>query len=358
MSSLPDPQGDAGAAVRRIAINTGGGDAPGLNAVIRAVTLGALDRGWEVVGIRDGYDGLFESGGVVSLDRDAVRDITHLGGTMLGTTNRGNPFATGRGAEVAARLHDLDVDVLVAVGGDGSLSIAHLLSGHGIPVVGVPKTIDHDLEHTDQTTGFDSAVSFATECIDRLISTTTAHGRVMVIEVMGRTTGWIALHSGIAAAANAILIPEIPYDIEVVAERVRERAARGQDYSIVVAAEGATPIGGDVTTVEGSTRLGGVAATIAAELELRTGKEARSLSLGHLLRGGSPTASDRLLGLRYGAEAVLAIASGARNVMVALDGDEARLVPLADIAGRARLVPADCGALRTARSIGVCLGDR
>ncbi len=349
---------DSPSDVRRIAINTGGGDAPGLNAVIRAVTLAGLDRGWEVLGIRDGYDGLFSVGGVIPLDRDAVRDITHLGGTMLGTTNRGNPFATGRGQEVADRLRDLQVDVMVAVGGDGSLSIAHLLSQLGVPVIGVPKTIDHDLEHTDQTTGFDSAVSFATECIDRLVSTTTAHGRIMVIEVMGRTTGWIALHSGIAAAANVILVPEIPYDIEIVAERVRERAARGQDYSIVVVAEGASPAGGETTTVEGSTRLGGVAATIAAQLESLTGKEARSLSLGHLLRGGSPTATDRLLGLRYGAEAVIAIAAGARNVMVALDGDEAKLVPLADIAGRARLVPDDSGALRTARSIGICLGDR
>jgi len=345
-------------AVRRIAINTGGGDAPGLNAVIRAVTLGGIDRGWEVLGIRDGYDGLFHDGGVVPLDRDAVRDITHLGGTILGTTNRGNPFATGRGAEVADRIRELGIDVMVAVGGDGSLYIAHLLTAYGIPVIGVPKTIDHDLEHTDQTTGFDSAVSFATECIDRLVSTTTAHGRVMVIEVMGRTTGWIALHSGIAAAANVILIPEIPYDIEVVAARVRERAARGQDYAIVVVAEGASPIGGEVTTIAGSTRLGGVAGHIAVQIEELTGKEARSISLGHLLRGGSPTAPDRLLGLRYGAEAVLAISAGARNVMVALDGDEARLVPLADIAGRARLVPMDCGALRTARSIGTCLGDR
>lgn len=348
-------------AVRRIALNTGGGDAPGLNAVIRAVTLGALDREWEVLGIRDGYDGLFgehsHGEGVMLLGRDDVRDITHMGGTMLGTTNRGNPFQVGRGPDVAQRLRELEIDVLVAVGGDGSLNIAHQISLEGIPTIGVPKTIDNDLEHTDLTTGFDSAVAFATECIDRLVSTTTAHGRVMVIEVMGRTAGWIALHAGIAAAAHAILIPEIPYDISAVADRVKERADRGQDFSIVVVAEGATPIGGTVTTVEGSSRLGGVAATIAAQLEELTGKEARSLSLGHLLRGGSPTAPDRLLGLRYGAEAVLAIEAGARNVMVALDGDVAKLVPLADIAGRARLVPPDCGALRTARSIGTCLGE-
>jgi 6-phosphofructokinase 1 len=343
--------------VRRIAINTGGGDAPGLNAVIRAVTLGGLDRGWDVVGIRNGYDGLFEKGGVVELGRDDVRDITHLGGTVLGTTNRGSPFAAGRGTDVVARLRDLAIDVLVAVGGDGSLTIAHMLSEEGIPVIGVPKTIDNDLKYTDLTTGFDSAVSFATECIDRLVSTTTAHGRIMVIEVMGRDSGWIALHAGVAAAAHCVLIPEIPYDIGVVAKRVRERSARGQEFSIVVVAEGAKPVGGEATTVGGATRLGGVATRIAAELEELTGKEARSLSLGHLLRGGSPTAPDRLLGLRYGAEAVLAIAAGERNVMVALDGDAARLIPLADVAGGTREIPADSGALRTARSIGVCLGE-
>ncbi|MFN8052271.1 MAG: ATP-dependent 6-phosphofructokinase [Acidimicrobiales bacterium] len=343
--------------VRRIAINTGGGDAPGLNAVIRAVTLGAIDQGWEVLGIRDGYHGLFVPDGVIPLGHDEVRDITPIGGTMLGTTNRGNPFATGRDGEVVQRLRELDIDVLVAVGGDGSLTIAHRLSEMGVPVIGVPKTIDNDLEHTDVTTGFDSAVSFATECIDRLVTTTTAHGRVMVIEVMGRTTGWIALHSGIAAAANVVLIPEIPYDIEVVAERVRDRAARGQDYTMVVVAEGAVPVGGEITTIAGTGRFGGVAERIAGQLEELTGKEARHLTLGHLLRGGSPTAPDRLLGLRYGAEAILAIKAGVRDVMVALDGDVARHIPLADVAGRARTVPPDSGALRTARSIGMCLGD-
>ena len=344
--------------VKRIAINTGGGDAPGLNATIRAVTLGAIDQGWEILGIRDGYDGLFRPDGVIPLGRDDVRDITHLGGTMLGTTNRGNPVATDRIGEVVGALRDLGVDVLVAVGGDGSLTIAHQLAEHGQPVIGVPKTIDNDLEHTDLTTGFDSAVAFATECIDRLVSTTTAHGRIMVIEVMGRTTGWIALHSGIAAAANVVLVPEIPYDIGVVAERVLERDARGQAFTIVVVAEGATPVGGHATTVPGTARLGGVATLIAAELEALTGKEARAVSLGHLLRGGSPTAPDRILGLRYGAEAIQAIRSGARNVMVALQGDVVHHVPLAEIAGRARTIPADNGALRTARSIGMCLGDR
>ncbi len=344
--------------VRRIAINTGGGDAPGLNAVIRAVTLGARARDWEVLGIRDGYDGLFEPNGIIELDYEDVRDITSLGGTMLGTTNRDNPFRTGRGVDVVTRLRELEVDVLVAVGGDGSLSIAHQVAQHGIDVIGVPKTIDHDLEHTDETTGFNSAVAFATECIDRLISTALAHSRVMVIEVMGRTTGWIALHCGIAAAANVILIPEIPYDIEVVANRLRERSDRGQHHSIVVVAEGAMPVGGAATMDGDTDRLGGIASIVATQLTECTGMDARSISLGHLLRGGSPTATDRLLGLRYGAEAVLAIAAGQRNVMVALEGDRVTFVPLEDIAGRARLVPADAGALRVARSIGVCLGDQ
>lgn len=347
---MPEP-------VRRIAINTGGGDAPGLNATIRGVALGAIDRGWEVLGIRDGYDGLFTNDGVIALDRDVVRDITHLGGTILGTTNRGNPFQTGQADGIVARLRQLEVDVMVAVGGDGSLTIGHKLSQLGIPVIGVPKTIDNDLEHTDQTPGFDTAVDFATECIDRLVSTTTSHDRIMVIEVMGRTTGWIALYAGIAGAAHVVLIPEIPYDINVVARRVLARAARGQDYSIVVVAEGAKPIGGTETVVEGTKRLGGVSQRIAEELETLTGKEARHTNLGHLLRGGTPSATDRLLGLRYGSEAVRAIAAGKRNVMIALQRGEAVCVPLSEVAGRARLVPADDGVLRTARAIDVCLGE-
>jgi len=360
--------------VRRIAINTGGGDAPGLNAVIRAVTLGAIDQGWEVFGIRDGYEGLldpdrFDGAGVMALTRDSVRDITHLGGTILGTTNRGNPFqhattaadgtvtTSDRSAVVVAGLRQLGIDVMVTVGGDGSQSIAHQLSLAGMPVIGVPKTIDNDLEHTDQTTGFDSAVEFASDCIDRVVSTTTAHGRVMVVEVMGRTAGWLALHAGVAGAAHAILIPEIPYDIAAVADRVLVRASRGQEFSIVVVAEGARPVDGAVSTVDESGRLGGVAQRVAADLEELTGKEARWLSLGHLLRGGSPTATDRVLGLRYGAEAVLAIKGGARNVMIALEGDDVRLVPISDVAGRIKLVPMDAGIIRTARSIGICLGE-
>ncbi|HPB46708.1 MAG TPA: ATP-dependent 6-phosphofructokinase [Microthrixaceae bacterium] len=345
------------APVRRLAINTGGGDAPGLNATIRGAVLGAIDQGWDVIGIRDGYEGLFHDDGVVELHRDVVRDVTNVGGTILGTTNRGNPFETGRGEAVVQRLRELGVDIMVAIGGDGSLTIGHKLSELGMPVIGVPKTIDNDLEHTDQTPGFDSAVSFATECIDRLVSTTTAHDRIMVIEVMGRTAGWIALYSGIAGAAHAILIPEIPYDIEVVAQRVRQRAERGQDYSIVVVAEGAKPIGGSATTLQGTTRLGGVSQLVAEQLEELTGKEARWSNLGHLLRGGSPTADDRLLGLRYGSEAIRAIVEGHRNVMIALRDGNAVTVPLSEVADRARLIPDDDGVLRTARAIGICLGE-
>ena len=248
-------------AMRRIAVSTGGGDAPGLNAVIRAIVLSALNRGWECVGIRDGYNGLlapadYPSGGLVTLDRSAVRGITHLGGTILGTTNRGNPLRypvagpDGRVAEKdrSGELVDLlrreGLDALISIGGDGSLAIAHVLSQKGLPVVGVPKTIDNDLDQTVVTFGFDTAVHFATECIDRLHSTAESHRRVLVVEVMGRYAGWIALHSGVAASADVILIPEIPYDIRRVAEKIAERERKGRFFSIVVVAEGAAPVGG------------------------------------------------------------------------------------------------------------------
>ncbi|MCA9971862.1 MAG: 6-phosphofructokinase, partial [Anaerolineales bacterium] len=226
--------------IRKIAISTGGGDAPGLNAVIRAIVLSALNRGWECVGIREGYNGLllpaeFPQGGLMPLDRTAVRGITHLGGTILGTTNRGNPMAfpivgadgqattVDRCAELVDLIHEAGIDALVAIGGDGSLSIANALHQHGLRVVGVPKTIDNDLDQTVITFGFDTAVSFATECVDRLHATAEAHRRVMVIEVMGRYAGWIALNTGVSATADVILIPEIPYDINKVAEKVLER---------------------------------------------------------------------------------------------------------------------------------------
>jgi len=363
---------------RRIAINTGGGDAPGLNAVIRAATLAATRLGWEVTGIRDSFDGLlapsrFAEGGVCDLTPDAVRGITHLGGTILGTTNKGNPFAypvrgpdgvvteVDRGDELVAAFEALGLEALVAIGGDGSLEIAHELCRRGIPVVGVPKTIDNDLDGTVLTFGFDTAVSFAVDCIDRLHSTAQAHERVFVIEVMGRYAGWIALHAGMAATADAILLPEIPYDLASVATKIQEREATGRRFSIIVVAEGALPVGGERTVRDKEVgrleRLGGVGEIVAEELQVMTGKETRSVSLGHLLRGGPPTAFDRLIALRFGTAAVRAIREERFDVMVSLDPPDVRYVALRDAVRRAKLVPLDGDTIATARALGMSLGD-
>ncbi|HSH45025.1 MAG TPA: ATP-dependent 6-phosphofructokinase, partial [Longimicrobiales bacterium] len=306
---------------RRIAITTGGGDAPGLNAVIRSIVLSALNRGWEVCGVRKGYAGLLGEDAVIPLDRDAVRGITHEGGTILGTTNRGNPFewpepqpdgsyrTVDRSDEVVANFRKLGFDAMVAIGGDGSLHIANELALKGLPVVGVPKTIDNDLTATQVTFGFHTAVQTASEAIDKLHSTAESHERVMVVELMGRHTGWIALFAGVSATADVILIPEIPYAMEKVCDKIRERESRGRHFSIVVVAEGARPLEGDPSFVEEAVpgraaRYGGVAERVAAEIAAGTGKEVRSLVLGHLQRGGSPIAYDRLIALRFGAAAI------------------------------------------------------
>jgi 6-phosphofructokinase 1 len=364
--------------IKRIAITTGGGDAPGLNAVIRAATLAALNRGWEVYGIRDGFNGLlmpeqFLNGGVVRLTRDTVRGITHLGGTILGTTNRGNPLhypvrlLDGTVQEVdrsdelirAFLMHGLDA--LISIGGDGSMGIAHALAQKGLRVIGVPKTIDNDLDGTVSTFGFDTAVAFATECLDRLHSTAASHRRVIVVEVMGRYAGWIALESGVAGSADAILIPEIPYDIDKVAEKIHSRDERGANFSMVVVAEGATPVGGKVTVISREVgraeRLGGVGEKVAAELQELTGKEVRLVVLGHLLRGGTPTSFDRLIALRFGAAAVRALVEGMDGVMVALDPPTVRYVPLEEATRRMKTVPLDSDIVLTARDLGMCLGD-
>ena len=365
--------------IRRIAICTGGGDAPGLNAVIRAVVISALYQGWECIGIRDGFNGIlfperYGGSGTFLLTRDSVRGITHLGGTILGTTNKGNPLhfpvqmADGSVKEVD-RIDEIvnyfamhEIDALVSVGGDGSLSIASVLAQKGLRVVSVPKTIDNDLDKTVATFGFDTAVAFATECIDRLHTTAQSHQRIMVVEVMGRYAGWIALNAGVSAAAHAILIPEIPYDLEKVAEKIRARENRARNYSIVVAAEGASPKDG--TTIVASKaegghaeRLGGIGEAVARQLQELTGKDARSVVLGHLLRGGTPTATDRLLSLRFGAAAVRALAEGASNIMVALDPPTVRYVPIEEVTGRMKLVPSDCDTILTARNLGISFGD-
>ncbi len=358
----------------RIAVSTGGGDAPGLNAVIRAVVLSALQRGWQAYGIQRGYDGLLNFQGVVHLGPDQVRGITHLGGTILGTTNRGNPFrhvvtdADGtqrevdHSSELIAAFTASGFDALDAIGGDGSLQIAHLLWKKGLPVVCVPKTIDNDVVETQRTFGFDTAVSTATEAIDKLHSTAESHDRVMVVEVMGRDAGWIALHSGIAGSADVILIPEIPFDIDKVCVKVMEREARGRRFSIVVVAEGARPAGGEVTLLErravgSADRLGGIGGKVAHAIADRTGKEVRSMVLGHLQRGGSPTTYDRLLALRFGSAAVQAIAEKDFGTMVALRQGEVVRVPLERVVGRQKLVPPDSDTIGTARGLGISLGD-
>jgi 6-phosphofructokinase 1 len=365
--------------IRRIAISTGGGDAPGLNAVIRAVVLASGRRGWECYGIRDGFNGIlfperYVDGGVVRLTRDKVRNIGHLGGTVIGTTNRGNPFHfptpmpdgtvrdTDRSDEILAFFAQHGLDALVSVGGDGSLTIAHALHQKGLRVVGVPKTIDNDLDKTMTTFGFDTAVAFATECIDRLHSTAESHQRVMVVEVMGRYAGWIALNSGISGGAHAILIPEIPFDLDKVAAKIRSRDQVGRMYSLVVVAEGANPAHGQRSVLEQADigqaeRLGGIGEWVAKSLQERTGKDARVVVLGHLLRGGSPTSFDRLAALRFGTAAVRALDEGQNGVMVALALAGVNYVPLEEVAGRMKSVPLDCDTLQTGRDLGICFGD-
>ena len=359
----------------RIAIQTGGGDAPGLNAVIRGAVLAATGRGWSVYGIQKAFGGLLGSDKIVSLDRNAVRGITHLGGTILGTTNRGDPFkwpvtrADGsveevdRSDELISAFQAHGFEALIAIGGDGSLRIAQRLFEKGLPVVGVPKTIDNDVAGTVMTFGFDTAVSTATDALDKLHSTAESHERVMVVEVMGRYAGWIALNSGISGSADVILIPEIPFDWDTVCGKIMDRERRGRRFSVVVVAEGAAPKDGE-RAVKGAApkgggmeQLGGIGEQVAREIARRTGKDTRSLTLGHLQRGGSPTTFDRLLSLRFGAAAVRCVAAGEFGTMVSLQPPAIRAVPLKDVVGRSRPVSLDSDTVLTAREIGICLGD-
>ena len=360
----------------RIAINTGGGDAPGLNAVIRAVVLSADERGWEVFGIRKGYNGLLdgEDDEVVRLDRASVRGITHLGGTILGTTNRGDPLAwpmkrpdgtvetVDRGDEILEAFRERGFDALVAVGGDGSLRIAAELARRGLKVVGVPKTIDNDLAATTVTFGFHTAVQTASDAIGRLHSTAESHRRVMVVEVMGRDAGWIALFAGLAGTADAILIPEIPYRLDPLCEKIESRYDDDDGFAIVVVAEGARPEGGDPVFEEphpetGMPRYGGIAERLAEQIHEITGRETRSLVLGHLQRGGEPIAYDKILALRFGAAAVHLLAEGHFGCMVALDPPDVLAVPLEEATAKMKLVPIEGDVVNTARSLGVSFGD-
>jgi 6-phosphofructokinase 1 len=357
--------------IKRIGVLTGGGDAPGLNAVIRAVVKSATNAGIECLGLEDSFDGLIFPERSRRLTPRDVTGILRLGGTILGTTNRGNPFAypveTSDGpVDYSDRCVDnfgkLGLDALVVIGGDGTLGIAHTFHTRGIRVVGVPKTIDNDIVETTMTFGFDSAVAFATDAIDRLHTTAEAHHRVMAVEVMGRYAGWIALYAGMAGGADIVLIPEIPFDLDKVAAHIRERERWGARFSIVVVAEGAHPIGGSrAILTEGTAdrveRLGGMGAMVSAGLEKLTGKECRHVVLGHLQRGGGPTSYDRVLATRFGAFAVELLRRGESGVMTALHSPDIVAVPLDRVVGRTRTVPPDGDVVRAARHVGISFGD-
>ncbi len=361
--------------IRQIGVLTGGGDAPGLNAVIRALTKSAiLDHKVRVIGFNDGFSGMVEMK-THELGLADVRGILPRGGTILGTTNRGNPFQyVERLADGTERVSDasgtvkqnferLGLDALVVIGGDGTLSIAHrLMKEHGIPVVGVPKTIDNDLAATDRTFGFATAVEVATDALDRLHTTAESHHRIMLLEVMGREAGWIALHSGVAGGADVVLIPEIPFETEPVVAKVWARQNRGTPFSIIVVAEGAHHRDGaqvyqSVDPVTGWKRLGGISYELAPVLQKKTGLEVRVTVLGHIQRGGSPCADDRILGTRLGAEAMRLVMRGRFDHMVALRGEEIEAVPLEKAINRLKLVDPKGQLVRNARSLGIVFGD-
>ena len=357
---------------RKIAILTGGGDCPGLNAVIRAVVKSAENvHGWEVYGVRDGFEGfLLPNGrGISRLDRRDIAGILPQGGTILGASNRVNLFAVERGgtfvdesARVPKLLRSLGITGLVLVGGEGTHLAGKRLAALGVPIVGVPKTIDNDLGGTDVTFGFDTAVNIASEAIDRLHSTAASHHRVMLLEVMGRHAGWIALHAGISGGADVILIPEIPFDARRITDRISSRMRHGRRFSIVVVAEGAKLAGGAPVFRTGKgldpilDRLGGVSARVAEELGSISGMSIRTTILGHVQRGGTPTAFDRVLATRFGVHAVEALAKGESGVMVSLSGTEIVTVPIADAVATLKTVDPKGSAVRAARELGISFG--
>jgi 6-phosphofructokinase 1 len=356
----------------RIALSTGGGDAPGLNAVIRAAVLSAVGRGWEVLGIKKGYAGLLGDDEVIPLTAQSVRGIAHMGGTILRTTTRGNPFKypvrrpngtvdeIDRSDELIENARAHGIDAIISIGGDGSLAIAQQLCDKGMKIVGVPKTIDNDVSETITSFGFDTAVSTALDAIDKLHTTAESHDRVIVMEVMGRQAGFIALHSGFAGTADVILIPEIPYDIEKVCDKVTARDRAGRHFSIIVVAEGAYPKGGKQSfrmTPAGGMQLGGVCDRLAVEIQVRTGKECRSLTLGHLQRGGQPTGYDRLLAARFGGAAVRAVADKKWAHMVALQSPHIVYVPIATVLREPKRVDPSHDVVLTARATGISFGD-
>ncbi len=360
--------------VRRIGVLTGGGDCPGLNAVIRAVVKTAINEyDWDVVGIEDGFEGLIQPGKVRPLTMQDVRGILSRGGTILGTTNRANPFhyevkvgdtlkVFDVSDDVVRHIEVLGIDALVVIGGDGSLRITHELMQKGLAAVGVPKTIDNDIQKTSITFGFDTAVNTAMEALDKLHTTAESHHRALILEVMGRDAGWIALKAGIAGDADVILIPEIPFNIDVILDKVKSRTRSGAKYSIMIVAEGAMPEGGTATyqayrEIGAVQRLGGVGEALAAQLREFSDIEVRVTVLGHLQRGGSPSAFDRLLATRFGAMAVRLIAEGQLGCMVALADEHIVAVPIAEAIAQQKLVPLDSDIIQTAFGLDVCVGN-
>lgn len=359
--------------IHTIGVLTGGGDCPGLNAVIRGVVRTALGKGMTVKGIQNGFQGLVEDMVITMHDKD-VAGILPRGGTILGTTNKDNPFhykveQNGKfvyrnmSDRILENLKNNGIQALVLIGGDGTHAAALELEKLGVKVVGVPKTIDNDIPCTERTFGFDSAVGVASWALDRLHTTAESHHRVMILEVMGRYAGWISLHAGMAGGADVILIPEIPYNIDVIIRKVRDRVEHGKRFSIIVVAEGAKPVGGEMTVkrmVEDSPekiRLGGVGEKLATLIEQRTEIESRCTVLGHLQRGGTPTAFDRVLATRYGVEAVECICRGEFGRMVALQNNRITSVPFIDVVGKPHNVPPDDQLVAAGRAIGISFGD-
>lgn len=359
--------------IKRIGVLTSGGDCPGLNAVIRAVVKKTIrEAGCEIIGIEDGFEGLIHNRHR-RLDEDDVSGILTFGGTILGTSNRANPYRypVKNGKEIIfedfssraiKNLRDLKIDCLVCIGGDGSLGIAYRLSKQGVKVVGIPKTIDNDVYGTDITFGFDTAVDIATEGVDRLHTTAESHHRAMILEVMGRKAGWIALHTGIAGGGDIILLPEIPYDIHAVVKKIKERSRKGKKFTIMVVAEGAKPQGGEITVKEivkdasEPVRLGGISFILGKEIERLTGIETRNVVMGHLQRGGSPSAFDRILGTQLGSKAVDLIIEGDFGFMVGVHQNHIIKVPLSTVAKGQRQVPLNHPLIKTGSSLGICFG--
>lgn len=362
------------AKIKRIGVLTGGGDCPGLNAVIRAVAKSAMSMGVHVIGIEDGFEGFVE-GKMRELKNEDVSGILSIGGTILGTSNKGDPFhypiekpdgtieILDESDRVFRNYRRWGIDAVVAIGGDGTMHICQQLVDRGMNLVGVPKTIDNDLNGTDVTFGYDSALAIATDAIDRLHTTASSHHRIMVIEVMGRYAGWIALGAGMAGGADIILIPEIPFKWSSINEKVRERSFHGKRFSIICVAEGAKPEGGELVVEKvdikrtDPKKLGGIGKVVGEIISDATGQETRVTILGHLQRGGSPTPFDRNLGTKYGAHACVLLEQGRFGEMVALHGTEVVSVPISEAIKRQKLVPPDGQDVRSARAVGTSFGD-